>query len=52
MVYLDNDSRTALKADLGVFYDAITGRGAALAEAAIRPVTGTRYRRRFGRTPY
>jgi carboxypeptidase C (cathepsin A) len=52
MVYLDNASRTALKADLGAFYDAIAGRGAALAEAAVRPVTGTRYRRRFGRTPY
>jgi len=52
MVYLDNASRTAMKADLGAFYDAITGRAVALAAVAERPLRGTPYRRRFGRTPY
>jgi carboxypeptidase C (cathepsin A) len=61
MVYLDDDSRTKMKADLAQFYDdaagTATGKPAAAA-AAMRTAAQSRqisyspYRRRFGRTPY
>ena len=56
MVYLDDASRTAMKADLGKFYDEVTGAGTAIAAEVARGeaphLRTTRYRRRFGRTPY
>ena len=56
MVYLDDASRTAMKADLGKFYDEVTGAGTAIAAKVARGeaphLRTTRYRRRFGRTPY
>jgi carboxypeptidase C (cathepsin A) len=60
MVYLDNDSRKAMKKDLGVFYDKILGQIAAQtaeltsrAEHLIeRRISSSLYRRRFNRTPY
>ena len=56
MVYLDNESRSAMKADLALFYEST--RAHSLAVAAKRPgeeterMSRTPYRRRFGRTPY
>jgi carboxypeptidase C (cathepsin A) len=56
MVYLDNASRSAMKADLALFYESI--RADSLAVAAEPPgeaterMSRTPYRRRFGRTPY
>jgi carboxypeptidase C (cathepsin A) len=56
MIYLDDASRTAMKTDLGKFYDESTGAGAAISAKAAsgeaQHVRITRYRRRFGRTPY
>jgi carboxypeptidase C (cathepsin A) len=56
MIYLDDASRTAMKTDLGKFYDEITGAGAAISAKAAsgeaQHVRITRYRRRFGHTPY
>jgi len=56
MVYLDNASRTAMKADLSSFYGEAQTHVAAI-KAAIEPeqtvITGVaRYRRRSSRTPY
>ena len=56
MIYLDNESRTAMKADLANFYGSI--RAHSLAFAAARPPEGagrmsrSPYSRRFARTPY
>ena len=48
MVYLDNASRVAMKSDLAPFFA-----GAAIASAAAaQRVTGSRYARRVGRSPY
>ena len=54
MIYLDDPSRTAMKADLASFYEQATRRGKAEAQAiAEEPRLGSaRYRRRFSRTPY
>jgi carboxypeptidase C (cathepsin A) len=55
MVYLDNDSRTAMKADLASFYSqtrTFATRAAKLAEKELPVVHQTRYRRRLSRTPY
>jgi carboxypeptidase C (cathepsin A) len=58
MIYLDNDSRSDMKADLGAFYDEIRrAHSAASAELASRTAVSrspyhARYRRRFSRTPY
>ena len=60
MIYLDNDSRKAMKADLGAFYDkiladpaAVTAELASRIEGRIsRPPYYSPYRRRFSRTPY
>jgi hypothetical protein len=56
MIYLDNESRSAMKADLAAFYK---GSGVhPLAGAVLRPSDDARpishscYRRRFSRTPY
>lgn len=55
MVYLDNESRSAMKHDLAAFYEET---GAHLSAAAFRSpedarrITYSRYRRRFTRTPY
>ena len=56
MVYLDNGSRTQMKADLAQFYGQAPSHVAAI-RAAIKPeqvaASGSvRYRRRFSRTPY
>ncbi|KXV03547.1 peptidase S1 [Caballeronia megalochromosomata] len=56
MVYLDNGSRTQMKADLAQFYGQASAHVAAI-RAAIKPeqvaISGAvRYRRRFSRTPY
>jgi carboxypeptidase C (cathepsin A) len=56
MVYLDNPSRAAMKADLVPFY-AAAAPGAAVAKAQLAGpakvvVSQSRYRRRFSRTPY
>ena len=56
MVYLDNPSRTAMKADLAEFYGSATATPATRAQK--RPLKDTevrsqsRYRRRMSRTPY
>jgi carboxypeptidase C (cathepsin A) len=56
MIYLDNESRSAMKADLGTFYEGIRARLLALealrAPEAAEHISRSRYRRRFGRTPY
>src|SRR5271166_1101103 len=56
MVYLDNASRTAMKADLAEFYTSAAPAPAALMERrpseAPQVVSQSRYRRRFSRTPY
>jgi hypothetical protein len=56
MIYLDNDSRSAMKADLGAFYDATQSHSAALLAEFVSSTTqrvgSSRYRRRFNRTPY
>lgn len=56
MIYLDNDSREAMKKDLGKFYDEIRTHFAAVtAELVSRTedrIHPSRYRRRFNRTPY
>jgi carboxypeptidase C (cathepsin A) len=57
MVYLDNASRTAMKADLAPFYaSAIVTKAAAGADKrlvkATEVVSQSRYRRRLSRTPY
>jgi carboxypeptidase C (cathepsin A) len=52
MIYLDGRSRAAMSADLGPFYQGTTSaHAAARASDRERPAV-TRYRRRFGRTPY
>ena len=51
MIYLDKDSRSKLKEDLGAFYDrTLTHRTAELAKRTEDRIM--RYRRRFNRTPY
>lgn len=61
MIYLDNDSRKAMKADLGKFYDEIRAHFAASTAELASGRTEDRisrspyyapYRRRFSRTPY
>jgi carboxypeptidase C (cathepsin A) len=55
MVYLDNDSRTAMKADLAAFYGEVPRALASAMSASVKPVAsllGTRVRRRMSRTPY
>jgi carboxypeptidase C (cathepsin A) len=56
MVYLDNPSRSAMKKDLGKFYDDIWKESSALtAKTASRAegrISLSQYRRRFSRTPY
>lgn len=56
MVYLDNASRTAMKADLAPFFAAAAAPGAAFAKKRLSKdtevVSQSRYRRRFSRTPY
>jgi carboxypeptidase C (cathepsin A) len=55
MVYLDNPSRTAMKADLVKFYESATAPPNAAGEALLKEgevVVQTRYRRRMSRTPY
>jgi carboxypeptidase C (cathepsin A) len=56
MIYLDNLSRSAMKADLGAFYHGIRAHlAAATAETvsgAARRISRSPYRRRFNRTPY
>ena len=56
MVYLDNSSRTAMKADLADFYASATTAAQALAKRrpAEEPqvISQSRYRRRLSRTPY
>jgi carboxypeptidase C (cathepsin A) len=53
MIYLDKDSRKAMKRDVGAFYDEIRARFAVeLASRTERRIIRSRYRRRFSRTPY
>jgi carboxypeptidase C (cathepsin A) len=56
MVYLDNASRTAMKADLAEFYAGSVTAPAALAAMRLTEApqiaSQSRYRRRFSRTPY
>lgn len=58
MIYLDNDSRSKMKADLAPFYEEAAGarsaavKARAAATAKTRHVTYSPYSRRFGRTPY
>ncbi|KVC55177.1 peptidase S1 [Burkholderia ubonensis] len=56
MIYLDNASRTAMKADLASFYGAAQAHATALKEAGVparAAIEGVaRYRRRSTRTPY
>ncbi|HXT84385.1 MAG TPA: peptidase S1 [Verrucomicrobiae bacterium] len=56
MVYLDNPSRTAMKKDLGIFYENIETQSAALtvklASHAGGRISLSPYRRRFSKTPY
>lgn len=56
MVYLDNASRTAMKADLAPFYAGAVPSAAALAKKGAAKetevVSQSRYRRRLSRTPY
>ena len=55
-VYLDNASRTAMKADLAEFYASARPAPEALAARRLAEapeiVSQSRYRRRFSRTPY
>jgi carboxypeptidase C (cathepsin A) len=56
MVYLDNPSRTAMKADLAPFYAGAAAPGAASGKTqlskGVKVVSQSRYRRRLSRTPY
>jgi len=56
MIYLDNQSRSDMKADLGAFYDETRAHFVAItAELASRTegrISWSPYRRRFSRTPY
>jgi carboxypeptidase C (cathepsin A) len=57
MIYLDNQSRIAMKADLGEFYDEIRAHSVAALTAKIAShnegrISRSPYRRRFSRTPY
>ena len=56
MVYLDNASRTAMKADLAPFYTGAAAPEAAVAKKRLSKDTEvtsqSRYRRRLSRTPY
>jgi carboxypeptidase C (cathepsin A) len=58
MIYLDNlsNSRSKMKEHLGAFYDGIPAHVAAvtaeLASRTERPISPSRFRRRFSRTPY
>ncbi|WER48899.1 peptidase S1 [Cupriavidus sp. WKF15] len=56
MIYLDNDSRTAMKADLSDFYAGLQRHVEAIQAALPAPeqqaVYAARYRRRLSRTPY
>jgi carboxypeptidase C (cathepsin A) len=56
MVYLDNESRSAMKHDLAAFYEETSARLSAVAALRspeeARRITYSRYRRRFARTPY
>ncbi|SDT08348.1 S10 family peptidase [Bradyrhizobium canariense] len=52
MVYLDNDSRKAMKADLANFYKPRPLAAAALSDQQAAKIHGTRVRRRMSRTPY
>jgi carboxypeptidase C (cathepsin A) len=55
MIYLDDDSRKAMKKDLGAFYDQlphVVARTAELASRSKDDISWSRYRRRFSRTPY
>jgi carboxypeptidase C (cathepsin A) len=56
MVYLDNESRAAMKRDLADFYEDTSAPRSALARTAsdeqARQIFHSRYRRRFTRTPY
>jgi carboxypeptidase C (cathepsin A) len=56
MVYLDNPSRTAMKADLAPFYAGAAAPGAASGKAqlskGVKVISQSRYRRRLSRTPY
>lgn len=56
MIYLDNDSRSAMKADLAAFYEGIRAQSVAFAALrapeAARRISRSPYRRHFGRTPY
>jgi carboxypeptidase C (cathepsin A) len=56
MVYLDNESRSAMKTDLAAFYESTAAHSLAVAAKRSREETGrlsrSPYRRRFNRTPY
>jgi carboxypeptidase C (cathepsin A) len=55
MVYLDNESRSAMKHDLAAFYEETGAHQSAAAFRSpedARRITYSRYRRRFTRTPY
>jgi carboxypeptidase C (cathepsin A) len=56
MVYLDDESRTAMKADLAGFYESAAAPSPATAEprasAGARRIGRTEYRRRISRVPY
>jgi carboxypeptidase C (cathepsin A) len=57
MIYLDNDSRAAMKKDLAPFYEKAAGVdrvavARARAATASRHISYSPYKRRFGRTPY
>jgi carboxypeptidase C (cathepsin A) len=56
MIYLDNDSRKAMKKDLGVFYDEILSNSATFSakipSGTEQQISWSPYRRLFSRTPY
>jgi carboxypeptidase C (cathepsin A) len=56
MLYLDNESRSAMKHDLSAFYKEATAHPSAVAALRspeqVRHITYSRYQRRFTRTPY
>ncbi len=56
MIYLDNESRSAMKHDLAAFYKEATAHPSAVAALRspeqVRHIIYSRYRRRFTRTPY
>jgi carboxypeptidase C (cathepsin A) len=56
MIYLDNESRSAMKHDLAAFYKEASAHLSAVAALQspqqARHITYSRYRRRFTRTPY